>query len=95
MRPEKLRIINEGHAVKKDRFLDGKSFTYTPCQYCEEWISNCGFASKNHYDMHVRNGDVVKTLKSSCNCKNPKTETCLLSGVKFCMKCISPINQIT
>ena len=28
---------------------------------------------------------------SICKCKQPKIETCLLSGIEFCMICISPI----
>jgi hypothetical protein len=57
MKVEKLRILRPDLAVKRDRFSE-KSFSYRPCQYCDEWISNCGFASKKHYDMHVRKGDV-------------------------------------
>ena len=57
MKLEKLRVISEGKAVKKNNFGE-KKFLYTPCQYCNEWISNCGRASKKHYDMHVKNGDV-------------------------------------
>ena len=28
---------------------------------------------------------------SVCTCENPRVERCVLSGVLFCMKCLSPM----
>ena len=42
----------------------GKRFAYTKCQFCERIISNCGWASKKHYQTHLKNNQVI-----------PKTET--------------------
>lgn len=51
-----LTIISPGKAVKKNNTWE-KGFIYTPCQYCDQWISNCGFATYNHFSMHLRKGD--------------------------------------
>lgn len=57
MKKSKLTILPNGIGFKKDKLFE-KCFAYRKCQYCDEWISNCGWASKSHYDMHVRKGHI-------------------------------------
>lgn len=49
------------------------------------------------YNKRIRSGAKNDTAPdvslSVCICENPKIETCLLSGVKFCMNCICPIKN--
>lgn len=32
-------------------------------------------------------------INSICNCQNPQTEKCVLSGTLFCIKCLKPIGK--
>jgi len=63
MKEDQLTIINENLAVRKGKGMHEKTFFYRHCEYCNEWISNCGWANMSHYQKHVRNGDTRSPQK--------------------------------
>lgn len=87
MKADKLTIINETLAIRKDKEMSEKTFFYHPCEYCGEWISNCGWAHMSHYKKHVRNGDTsapkLKNIVSRGDTNKIECPYCFANGLQI------------
>jgi len=69
-----------------------KTFTKSPCQFCGDMISNCGFAANAHWAKHRRKGDafIAKDVGAHQNCESAYGQGRLLRtrfGKMFCSLC--------